>query len=148
MLLVDGQVEGRAVHLAGRDDHAARRPVLPHRLEHVQCSQDVDGYRFFGVMVRVGNRDDRAQVKNHIDPGSSHADGFGIAQIGGANLHLLDDFGRQQSQVAPAVTRGVARHRPHQVAFANQQFDEVAADESACPGDQCFSWCHDLSLCV
>ena len=71
------------------------------------------------------------------------AHGVRIAQVAGDDFHGGAHIGRQQRQ-QPRILAGVVAHKGADVQpFAHQPLDQVAADETAGPGDK---YLHMLSF--
>ena len=83
--------------------------------------------------VRVGNPDERRQMKNGVGPFQRLADGFRIANIARNNSYVFC-LGRQQIQEAGIVARIVPDERRDVRVQREQALHQVAADEAAGSG--------------
>ena len=135
VLLIDGNGEGGAVDLAGGgvDKFAAD---LAAGLEDVEGADDVGLDDLDGVVVGIGDGDERAEVEDEIGACGGTFDGIGIAQVASDQRCLGADISGEETQETAIGTGGVAHEGGDACAALDKLRDEGAADEAAGAGDQ------------
>ena len=88
------------------------------------------------VVIRIGNRDQCAEVEDPLPALDGPADGPGVFQVASLDLDRALNVGRQVAQTAAIVAAVIPDQRPHLVAIPDQLLGQVAADEPPCPRHQ------------
>jgi len=131
----DGDGLRGAVHLAGGGvDHL--RPLLQARLRDVERAEHVGLEDVGGGHVRLRDRDDRAEVEDHVAALHGRADHVGVVEVAEADVDRRADVGGELVEVAEVGAGGVADEGAHAVAARDEGLDEVAPDEARGAGDE------------
>ena len=131
-----GTVCGRAVHLARRRVHDALDVLAARRLENVQRPLDVRRDELPRVEVRVRDRDERAQVQDHVLARDRAHERLGVDQVAAEDVDLGEDLGGRVLEPPVVAARRVADECAHRRAGSHERFDKVAADEAAGARDE------------
>ena len=150
VLLVDGHVLRSAVDLAGGGMHHPPHAVVARCHQHVERSQDVGVHHLARMDIRIGNGDQRTQVKDRVNALHGVAHRLDITQVAGDHLHPRQCLCRQQVEQAQISARRVTHKRAHLRAFARQPFHQMAADEatSTCYQHRAARPIHALTPCL
>jgi len=120
-----------AVHLAGRRVQHVLDLRVERGLGDVECAHHVGLHEVACVEVRVGDRDQGAEMEDPLDAADRSPDGLHVAQIAEDDLHLGHGCGVVPLQRAAVVARVVADEGSHARSGPHQARGQMAADEAA-----------------
>jgi hypothetical protein len=122
----------RAVHLAGGGVYEPRDALVEARLGDVERAHDVVRKHLRRGPIRVRDRDERREVKDHLAPARGLTDEERVAEVARRDLDRRARLPRELIDAPEVAARVVAHHGAHAVAARHEGLHEVAADETAC----------------
>ena len=138
MLLVDGNIQGGAVHLAGGGDHHALGVQLAGGVQHVQGALDVGVYIAVGAVVAEGDGNQSGQMVHMLLTAHCGAHTVGVTHVAGEDLNLAANLLGQGVDPAQLTKRVVQAEGGYLFAGLDQLLGEVTANETIGAGDHYF----------
>src|SRR5579864_1451496 len=107
MSLVHGDVLRGSVHFARRGVDDSLDLLFERRLEHVERADDVRLRVVVRRAVRIGNRDERAEMEDALAPRDGPPDGKRVTEISREHLYALHATLVDVVDPSPKVSRVV-----------------------------------------
>src|ERR1022692_205337 len=106
MLLIDRYILCSPINLGGGCHHETLASMPPHRFKHVECSESVGAHHFLGMIERIGDRDQSAQMEDNFVTTHRPLNRCEVAEIAGDHAAVR----RQKSAIIPAIVANEAGH--------------------------------------
>ncbi len=136
MAFVNRHILRSTVDLTRRRLDEAPHVRCSGRLEQVHGAPDIGVHIGLRRVVGIGDRDQRGQVKDGIDPLHHPAHLAGIADVAGNDANLPADLFRKAVKPAGSAEAVVEHQRRDRHAQRHQPLDEMRTDEAVSAGDQ------------
>ncbi len=137
MCLINGHALRCAVNLGcGSQNHSLEAVTHAACVEHVGSAEHIRLNNVVRVLIRIGNCDERAEVKHPFAAFDRLAHRAWVLQVTAIDLDGRLDLTRQISQAAAVVPAVVAHQRTDGMALLDKLFGQVASNEPPCPGDE------------